>query len=224
MHAKELKLDYLKFYDVADREAAGDIMVRGQFDLERGKKMQLTLLDYFGNPVMKDGEPLYNKHAHLAWYRGVGPIEPLREVTLENSFGKFTVKAGKAQGLLVPTEKVERGSAFPKEFDHYKVYRLLDSELSLDKEVALEDQFGSERTTILSPRYLAVPVSKRHGRKIQHIYNEHAHLLLFDIKTSVFEKKIKIRNQFAPKIGIAVKLMYSLMLAVPSIKREWKEI
>lgn len=76
MSAKELKLDYFKFYDVENRGAEGDVLLRGQFD-RRPQKMQLRLLDFFANPVSKNGEPLYDKNAHLAWYRGVRPSEPL---------------------------------------------------------------------------------------------------------------------------------------------------
>jgi hypothetical protein len=39
--------------------------------------MRLKLLDFFANPVSKNGEPLYDKNAHLAWYRGVQPPEPI---------------------------------------------------------------------------------------------------------------------------------------------------
>jgi hypothetical protein len=70
MTAKELKLDYFKFYDVANREVEGDVLLRGQFD-QRPQKMRLRLLDYFANPVSKNDESLYDKAAHLAWYRGV---------------------------------------------------------------------------------------------------------------------------------------------------------
>ena len=125
MTAKELKLDYFKFYDVANREVDGDVLLRGQFD-QRPQKMRLRLLDYFANPVSKNNEPLYDKNAHLAWYRGVQPSEPPRRVVLENQFGKFDIRTGTGYGLLVPTQKVEPGSVFPNELDHYKVYRLLD--------------------------------------------------------------------------------------------------
>jgi hypothetical protein len=111
MTAKELKLDYFKFYDVENREVDSDVLLRGQLD-QRPQKMRLRLLDYFANPVSKNGEPLYDKTAHLVWYRGVQPSEPPRRVVLENQFGKFDIRTGTGYGLLVPTQKVEQGSVF----------------------------------------------------------------------------------------------------------------
>ena len=55
MTAKELKLDYFKFYDVENREAAADVLLRGQFD-ERPQRMRLRLLDFFANPASKNGK------------------------------------------------------------------------------------------------------------------------------------------------------------------------
>ncbi|HEY3115516.1 MAG TPA: hypothetical protein VGK54_02125 [Chloroflexota bacterium] len=136
MTAKELNLDYFKFYDVENREAAADLLLRGQFD-RRPQKTRLRLLDFFANPVSKNGEPLYDKNAHLAWYRGVQPSEPIRRVLLENQFGKFDIRTGTGDGLLVPTQKIERGSAFPGQLDHYKVYRLVDVELAPNKVLKL---------------------------------------------------------------------------------------
>jgi hypothetical protein len=109
MTAKELKLDYFKFYEVENREAEGDVLLRGQFD-QRPQKMRLRLLDFFANPVSKNGEPLYDKNAHLAWYRGVQAPECPRRVVLENQFGKFDIRTGTGYGLLAPTQKWNRAA------------------------------------------------------------------------------------------------------------------
>lgn len=221
MTAQELKLDYFKFYDVENREAEADLLLRGQFD-RRPQKMRLRLLDYFGNPVSKNGEPLYDKHAHLAWYRGVQPREPLRQVVLENQFGKFDIRTGKGYGLLVPTQKLERGSVFPEGLDHYRVYRLVDVEEVPGVVLKLRDQFGSDEVKLRLPQFFAVPVLKRHGDKTYPIHNERAHLLIFSITARELEKSIKLRNQFARSIG--VRVVRSLMLAAPSVKHEWKQL
>ena len=221
MTAQELKLDYFKFYDVENREAEGDVLLRGQFD-QRPQKMQLRLLDFFANPVSKNGEPLYDKNAHLAWYRGVQPSEPLRRVVLENQFGRFDIRTGTGYGLLVPTQKVERSSAFPEGLDHFKVYRLVDVEQVRERSLKLRDQFGSEEVRLRLPLFLAVPVTKRHVDKAYPIHNERAHLLIFSITTREVATRIKLRNQFAS--GIAVAVVRSLMLAAPSVKRDWKPV
>jgi len=82
--ANELKLDYFHIYDVGNKSAAGDVLLRGQFDVRR-QKLRLALLDYFANPVSKNAEPIYDSHAHLTWYVGVQPSEPVRAVILETS-------------------------------------------------------------------------------------------------------------------------------------------
>jgi hypothetical protein len=221
MTAKELRLDYFKFYDVANREVEGDVLLRGQFD-QRPQKMRLRLLDYFANPVSKNDESLYDKAAHLAWYRGVQPSEPPRRVVLENQFGKFDIRTGTGYGLLVPTQKAEQGSVFPNELDHYKVYRLLDVEEVPQKVLKLRDQFGSDEVKLRLPLYFAVPVTKRVGDKTYPIHNQRAHLLIFSITTREVQKTIKLRNQFAK--GTTVQVVRSLMLGAPSVKLEWKQL
>ena len=219
MTAKELRLDYFQIYDLADRPAEGSVLLQGQFD-ERALKMQVTTLDYFANPVSKNGEPLYDKNAHLAWYRGVQPPEPVRTVVLENQFGKFEIRTGRGYGLLVPTHKVEPGSVFPEMLDHYKVYRLVDVEQVPDTNLKLRDQFGASEARLRLPLFFAVPVKKRHGTTAWGIRNERTHLLIFGITPREIEKKVTLRNQFARGAGAAA--VRSVMLAVPSIKHSWK--
>jgi hypothetical protein len=218
MTAKELKLDYFQIYDLENKPAAGNILLQGQFD-EKRIKMQLALVDFFGNPVSKNGEPLYDKNAHLAWYRGVQPAEPIRRVLLENQFGRFDIRTGTGYGLLVPTQKVEPGSVFPQALDHYKVYRLVDVEQVPHGIIKLRDQFGPSETPLRIPLYFAVPVAKRHGTTNYPIHNRTAHLLIFSINVRNVQKKITLRNQFSRS---TVNLVRSIMLAVPSLKREWK--
>lgn len=220
MTAKELRLDYFKFYDVENREAAGDIQIKGQFD-RRPVKMRIRMVDYFGNAVSKNGEPLYSKHAHLAWHRGLQPAEPPRLVVVENQFGKFEIRTGTGYGILVPTQKVEAGSEFPKELDHYKVYRLLDAEDHPAVVLKLKDQFRTEEVKLRLPQYFAVPVAKRHGEKSYPIMNEKAHLLIFSITSREIQKEIRIKNQIK---STGLKVVRSLMLAAPSVKHEWKQL
>ena len=221
MTAQELKLDYFKFYDVENRDARADLLLRGQFE-RRFQKMQLRLLEFFGNPASKNDEPVYDKHAHLAWYVGMQPAEPLRRVIVENQFGKFDIRTGRGFGLLVPTRKVERGSLFPEQLDHYKVYRLVDVERAPEKPLKLRDQFGRDEVRLRLPLYFAVPVVKRHGEKTYPIRNDRAHLLIFSMSSRELQKSVRLRNQFTN--GVGVRVVRSLMLAVPSLKRDWKQL
>jgi len=184
--------------------------------------MGLALLDFFANSVAKNAEPIYDKNAHLTWYRGVQPPEPMRAVILENQFGKFEIRTSRGYGLLVPTQKVEPGSVFPKTLDHYKVYRLVDVEKIPDVTLKLRDQFGAHEARLRLPLYFAVPVRKRHDTKEHPIQNERAHLLIFGITPRDLAKKVTLRNQFTR--GTPLAIVRSLMLAVPSIKHEWKPV
>jgi hypothetical protein len=221
MTAKELRLDYFQIYDVANREATGNVSLQGQFD-ERPLKMGFALLDFFANAVAKNAEPIYDKNAHLTWYRGVQPPERMRAVILENQFGRFEIRTGTGYGLLVPTQKVEAGSVFPKTLDHYKVYRLVDVEKVPNVTLKLRDQFGASEARLRLPLYFAVPVRKRHDAKEYPIQNERAHLLIFGITPRDLEKKVTLRNQLTR--GTSVVIVRSLMLAVPSIKHKWQHV
>lgn len=219
MTATELKLDYFMIYDVEDRKVQADVLLQGQFD-KRPQKMQLASLDFFANPVSKNKEPGYDKNAHLAWYGGFQRREPMRRAVLENQFGKIRIWIGAGCALLVPTEKLEKGSAFPEALDHYKVYRVLDWDESPQARLKLTDQFWTQRAELRKPLYFAVPVMKQHGEKVYPIRNERAHLLILGITPRDLEKKVRIQNQVNRRASVAV--VRSEMLAVPSLKREWK--
>ena len=219
MTANELKLDYFQIYDVGNKSAAGEVLLRGQFDVRR-QKMRLALLDSFANPASKNAEPIYDPHAHLTWYIGVQPSEPVRAVILENQFGRFKIRTGTGHGLLVPTQKVEQGSRFPHGLDHFKVYRLTDVESVPKGSVKLRDQFGVSEVELQVPLFFAAPVDKRHRAKAYPVQNGRAHLLIVGITSRDLEKKIILRNQFEKRTSVVV--VRSVMLAVPSIKHEWK--
>lgn len=218
MNAIDLKLDYFKFYDVGNLDAQADVTLRGQFD-RRALPMRVRLLDFFANPVSKNGEPMFDKNAHLAWYRGVQPAEPIRKAIVENQFGRFEIRTGTGYGLLVPTQKIEKGSSFPERLDHFKVYRLVDVEKVPNIGLKLEDQFGTGEAKLLLPLYFAVPAAKKHGEVTTKIINERAHLLIFSISSRPADKRIRLRNQFGSAVPVTV--IRSVMLGVPSVKLEW---
>ena len=220
MTAKDLKLDYFKFYDVETRDLQADVTLRGQFDT-RPQRMGLRLLHFFANPVSKNREPLYNKNAHLTWYHGVQPAEPLRRAVIENQLGKFEIRTGTGWGLLVPTQKIEEGSAFPEELDHFKIYRLAAVIEPPGVTLKLRDQFGNDEVKLLYPQFFAVPVMKRYGEKMYNIHNEHAHLFIVSITNKHIDKTIRIRNQFT---RASLHVLGSLTIGIPSVKHEWKPL
>lgn len=220
MTASELRLDYFLFYDVGTKVAAGQVGVRGPFDSRR-VAMHLSVLDHFATPVVKNGEPLHDRHAHLVWYRGVQPPEPARAITLKHQFGTLKIRTGVGQGLLVPTQKIGQGSQYPDALDHYKAYRLLDVDSVQKTSVSLRDEFGASRVRMLAPFYFAVPVDKRHGTKAFKTLNARAHLLIYAITTEEFDEptSITIWNQFDKRQSVS--LSRAVMLAAPSVMKQW---
>jgi len=92
-----------------------------------------------------------------------------------------------------------------------------------DVTLKLRDQFGTSEARLGRPLFFAVPVRKRHQPKEYPIQNERAHLLIFAITPRNLEKKVTLLNQFIPR-GTSVAVVRSVMLAVPSIKNEWKQV
>lgn len=218
--AQELKLDYFNFYDVANQQAGYVVGLQGQFD-QQPEQAQLTYLNLFANPASKNGEPMYDKNAHLSFYNIMDPTpDPTRLVTYQDQFGKHQIYTGRAYGLLVPTQKAFPGSSFPERLDHYKVYQVLHGEPVM-KEVKLEDQFGTMAAKVYYPRMFAVPVKKWYQGQTYGINNPDAHLAMYITYPNTVEKAIKTRDQFSTRMQ---NVFRSVLLGAPCKKLEWKEV
>ena len=220
MTSQDLKLDHFKFYDVANQQAGQIIALQGQFDQER-EQARLTYLNLFANPVIKNGEALYDKNAHLTWYDLFDPTpDPTRHVKYENQFGHAACYIGRSYALLTPTEKYEKGSAFPKGLDHYKVYQVLQGE-PLNTGAKLKDQFGEDEPRIYFPKFFAVPVKKWAQGEVFGINNDSTHLVLYNIYPKTVQKTIKTGDQFGNRY---LHVFRSVLLGVPSLKVNWSEV
>ena len=221
MNAQDLRLDYFQIYDVASQWAREKVLLKDQFD-EEPEKGLLAFLDWFANPVSKNAEDLYDKGAHFtAYYLYQSVPDPTRLVYFENQFGQQKVIIGSPVRLLVPAAKRTReGTLYSRELSHYKVYQVLQGEPP-KKEVTLRDQFGGSEAVVLSPYGFAAPAEKEHeGRKFP-ITNEEAHLVLYKLGPRRMSKGITVADQFG-KYYVGIYMVY--LLAVPSIKLEWKEV
>jgi hypothetical protein len=218
MNAKDLKLDYFQFYDVVDQILNEPVLTQGQFD-EQPEPIRLTYLNLFANPVSKNGEELYNKHAHLIWYNVFDPVpEPTRIVVVANQFGEQKILTGRTIGFLTPTQKHERGSKFPNELDHFKVYLVLHGQ-GIDKRVKLKDQFGADEADVYYPIAFAVPVRKQHWHGSFGVQNRDAHLVIYRITPRKLEKPVLARDQFGRH---QLHVYRRLLLAAPSKKLKWQ--
>lgn len=221
MNAQDLRLDYFQIYDVANQWVREKVLLKDQFD-EEPEKGQLVFLDWFANPVSKNDEELYDKGAHFTGYYLYQSIpDPTRLVYLENQFGEQKIVIGRPDHLLVPAAKRTReGTLYSRELSHYKVYQVLDGE-PLKKEVRLRDQFGASEAVVISPYGFAAPAEKEHEGKKLPIYNEEAHLVLYRLSPKRASKGITVGDQFG---RYYLRTYRPLLLAVPSIKLEWKEL
>ena len=219
MNAKELQLDYFQIYDVSNQWARHSIVLKTQFDREPDRGY-LVFLDWFANPTSKNGEPLYDRKAHLAsYYLYQSAPEPMRTIILDNQFGKQKILIGRPRCLLAPAMKIEKNSRFPEKLDHYKVYQVLEGKL-VNKDVKLKDQFESKKVKITYPYAFAAPAEKRHDGKVFPIRNKKAHLLLYKITPKKIDKTKTTYDQFSKH---RLNFYQSILLAVPSIKLKWKE-
>lgn len=213
----DLRLDHFLFYDTLAQEAGHKVALKGQFD-EEPERVKLTYLDLFGNPVIKNRGTIHDRNAHLTWYNLFDPVpDPVRVVKFRNQFGEQKVLIGKSIALLAPARKYEKGSAFPKRLDHFKVYRVLGGE-PVDKEVTLKDQFESGRVKVRWPAAFAVPVWKYHHGNTFKIQNEKAHLALYAVTPWYVRTERVVRDQFGRHL---LRFYRSVMLAVPSEKQDW---
>jgi hypothetical protein len=221
MNAHELGLDYFQIYDAANQWVRERVLLKDQFD-EEPEKGQIVFLDWWANPASKNDEEIFDKRAHFTGYYLYQSIpDPTRLVYLENQFGEQKIIIGRAGRLLVPAAKRTReGTLYSRELSHYKVYQVLEGE-PLRREVKLEDQFGKAEVPVLYPYGFAAPAEKMHEGKHYPIHNEKAHLVLYRIGPRRMRKGITVGDQFG-RYYLGVYL--PILLAVPSIKHEWKEL
>lgn len=221
MNSQDLRVDHFQIYNVANRRVRRPVNLTGLFD--RGPvKGELVFLDMFANPVMKNGEPLYDRNAHFNMYSLYSPEEePMRVVWAENQFGSQKLLIGSPIRLLVPAYKQERGLGFPEELDHYKVYRVAEAP-PMAMEVELEDQFGRRGARLLTALAYAVPVEKEYRDRRHPIFNKDVHLTIYRLSYWGLEKNIRVLDQFAG-YGLG-PTFYAYFLAVPGKFEAWEEL
>jgi hypothetical protein len=220
MNAKQLKLDYFKVYDIENNTLQDKVLLEGQFDKEPDRAL-LLVLNHFANAVSKNGEPIFNKNAHLTWYAIQQDFaEPTRQIVAENQFGKQKFLIGRALFLLAPAKKFEPGSVAPKGLDHFKVYQVLEGQ-PVNKSVKLQDQFGADEVKVGAPLLFGTPVKKVHAGTSVAIANPKAHLVIYGVTPRSLQKTVEVSDQFMHR---RLHTLRSTWLATPSLKLEWKQV
>jgi hypothetical protein len=224
--------NHFKLYVVKSAEPFEPIEVKlkDQFNKEP-YSVKLTYINYFANPVeKKHGRATYRiefPNAHLTWYKIQTEMKPVKRVVkIKNQFGEQRLVLGEAIFLAVPTQKVEEGSAFPREFNHFIAYRVIEHD-SRKAAVVLKDQFDGKpiEVKVLDPFLFCNPVVKIKGDKKSPIYNKIYHLTCYYIDpkgtASSTPKSIVIKNQFGKR---QLYPQHYFTLCVPTDKLEFKVI
>ncbi|UCE07164.1 MAG: hypothetical protein JSW07_03775 [bacterium] len=217
--------DHFKVYIAKSLEGGKEfeVTLKDQFDKEP-RRVMVSAIKFFANPVSKNGGKIYDRNAHLTWYRIEDPSPKRWEVKFSNQFGKQQWKLGVPVYLLVPTEKIEPGSARPKKLDHFKGYEVLSGE-PLNIKVTLEDQFDKqlkqkEVAIVAKPMFFCNPVHKN-NEVVNKSENHLACYLITQSDTNFSPRDVTIRNQFGTH-NLTVEKSY--MLCVPTKKLSFKEI
>lgn len=223
------KIDHFKVYKVDTLGVALPFVVqlKDQFDITP-RPVDPLFIEYFANPVSKNGQRIIDSTAHLTWYRLKEdvPVIP-RTVRITNQFGTFKWQLGKPVYLLVPTHKIEMDIPFPDTLtiDHFKCYEVVAVE-SLQRRVTLVDQFDKkldreEKVIVDRPLFFGVPVMKNERA----IINKIDHLACYHISplagpTPPRPINVIFKNQFGAD---TLTTRESYMLCVPSKKYVLKE-
>jgi hypothetical protein len=219
------KLDHFKMYGISDVEAqeTPSVTVKDQI-LKEPLLITPQKLHYFCTPVAKAYKKkvteIIDKSAYLAWYPYGNDIE-LKTVTYLNQFTDFKpkqLKFNKIEALMVPTEKVERGSRFPENLDHYLCYKVTEGS-DPEATATLEDQFQKTSASVKGPIYFCVPCSKNDRGHDFPIKNVADHLAVYSITSGpdVPEEanRLKVNNQFGEQ---SFKILRQVYLLVPTQK------
>jgi hypothetical protein len=217
------EIDHYKIWKVKSVPFARTVKLQGQFD-EQSWEARVRSIEYLGNPVEKNGEPILKPDWHLVGYSLKAPPQPPRSVTIENQFRKGeTLRITDAAWLLLPASKNLDGQPPepPKEADHYLCYTVLPTD-PITTPVKLMDQFDrrrqdSEEIKQLWAAFFCVPVSKDGGT----IYKPKEHLTVYRLDPpDPYPLSAATWDQFGQR---KLSVERSEFLAVPTTKLDWKK-
>lgn len=217
------EIDHYKIWKVKSVPFPRPVKLKGQFD-DAAWEARVASVEYLGNPVEKNGEPILKPDWHLVIYRLDAPAQPPRAVTIENQFRRGEVlRITDAAWLMLPASKKLEGEPPepPKEADHYLCYTVLQTD-PVKGPVKLMDQIDRKRQKTeeigtLWPAFFCVPVSKDGGP----IYKPKEHLTIYRLDPpDAYAITALTWDQFGRQ-KLAVER--SEFLAVPTSKLDWKK-
>jgi len=220
----EERIDHYKVWKVETIAFERPVSLKGQFDAAPWQA-HVRSLEYLANPVEKNGQPIRFPDRHLVAYflRQAKEEGPRRWVTFTNQFGPARWRLTDPALLLLPASKVFEGEPPepPGGLDHFLCYLVRQTD-PVAGPVRLVDQFDRRREAVeqidqLDPAFFCVPVEKN-GRPLVH---PEVHLAIYDLDPGMSLDppiSVRTRDQFGMR---TLEATHSLLLAVPSTKREW---
>jgi hypothetical protein len=215
------RLDHFKVYQInfIEGQKPKPVTVKDQITTQT-LSIQVNQMNSFLTPVSKNGEEIRDKSAHLSWYPYHREIK-VHPLKYANQFtgNKFKIlKISQIAALLLPTEKIEKGSQFPSNLDHYLCYKVSEGSDPTQK-VVLVDQFQKVKSVAQGPYFFCVPCSKN-GKPIN---NDKIHFAVYSLGSGPFVdpgRNVKnIENQFGKH---QIKVLRQIYLLVPTKKEELK--
>lgn len=226
-------LDHFITYYVGKSFVGKSAIVNDQIIKKHNKKDLIVTPEFlyqFAIPVSKKiGEEEFkkkNEYAHFNWYSiKISSSFPYTIIFYRNQFTgeePSRLLIHEPVGLLLPTEKCEKGSKFPEDLDHYLVYAINYREslklLQQFKKLELEGQYTKVSSKI-NPHadYFCVPCSKD-GKKI---VDENTHFVIYRLQEPDFlNKGIKVLDQWNKGDGKEINILWQTYLMVPSEKTD----
>jgi hypothetical protein len=169
----------------------------------------------FCAPTAKDTLPILRPEEHLTMYAANRDLVPHLILSTEDQFGPRTLEAVGARMLLVPTQKLVGGLAFPDTLNHSWCYEVTGDRVRT--RVALADQFGTDTVRVERPHYFCNPVEKVADSVTSPILEPDVHLTCYEIfgpqRTQATE--FGVRNQIEEDLFTITAWQ---LLCVPSEK------
>ncbi len=213
-HCPKPPLDHFQCY-AGDFPDFAPQRVRLLLDQFGGSPVEVFEPNLFCNPVAKNRLPIFDRDAHLKFYRVRSAVETPAKgapVVVRNQFGTQTFEVGDRVAIAVPTRKNQQGP--PLALDHYACYEITGNQLN--RPVALQDQFGNSNTVVSRPVVLCNPAVKVHNRTLTEVQDERWHLVCYAIQpTPLNPTTLTARNQFGAETIVARQ---PVSLCVPSQK------
>lgn len=206
---------YLVYRAQPGAELAAPVILRDQF-FPQPTTQVVGHLEFFMNPVEKDGSGMFNPRLHYTWWH-VTPQPFSGRVIASNKYGDHEVQVGPSEFLLNPALKFPQPGELIPIANHYKCYRAQG--FIPPRPVTLFDQFGQWQAELTGQvEYFCNPTEKAYQGAIDPIVRPDAHLTCYRI---IVPQPVSIPITFLDQFRFDQTVLFShIYLCVPTLKQE----